>query len=111
MSPPRDPGHEVVYAGSQCHCVRVPPAPGHAAERFLLVSHVGKEVIGELKWHPRWDRFAFVPHPGTAWASSTLSEVGLWLRKLTRRALDARMRTTGLLLLLLALLLELLRGA
>ena len=71
------------------------------------VSHVGKEVIGELQWHPQWDRLACVPHPGTAWASSTLSEVGLWLRTLTRRALDARMRTTGLLVLLL----ELLRGS
>jgi hypothetical protein len=107
MSPQQEPQHEVVYAGSQCHCVRVPPAPRRTTERFFLVSHVGKEVMGELQWHPQWDRFAFVPHPGTAWASSTLSEVGLWLRKLTRRALDARMHTTGLLVLLL----ELLRGS
>ena len=86
---------EVIYAGSHCHCVRLPHPPDAAPVRYALVAHADGATLGELRWHVRWDRYVLMPAHGTAWTSATLSEVSLWLRKLTRRALEARMRTTG----------------
>jgi hypothetical protein len=47
---------EIIYAGSHCHCVRLPQSSGQTPERYALISHAGGETIGELRWHPRWDR-------------------------------------------------------
>jgi hypothetical protein len=95
MSAPHHPHSEIVYAGSRSLCVRLPAAPGRQPERYGILAHVDQRRIAEIIWHPRLDRYVLKPTPETVFDSAALSEIALWLRKLTRRALDVRMRTTG----------------
>jgi hypothetical protein len=84
MSAPGVSEDDLIYAGSHCHCYRLPQAGGTQPARFVIVAHIGNKVIGQLLWHTQWQRYCLIPAPDTAWASSTLSEVGLWLRRLSQ---------------------------
>jgi hypothetical protein len=67
------------------------------------VAHAEQQVIAEISWHEQWRRSVLVSQPGTAWPRTAFGQVALWLRKLTRVALDVELRMVGHVLVLLAL--------
>ena len=74
---PDQPTTTLRYRGQACLCVQQGPSS------FQIVALEGR-VLGRLCWHPRWHRYSFVPEPGTAWNSTSLTEIALWLRRLSR---------------------------
>jgi hypothetical protein len=93
---------DLVYAGSFCHCVRQPLVPGQTHQAYALVSHVDQQIIGKLTWHEGTRRYVLETKPKSLWNSTALSEVALWMRKLSRVGMDVTMRTTGHLLVAVA---------
>jgi hypothetical protein len=73
---------DVVYVGHTCACVR---AGSMVPARFEVLTRDGR-LVGQIRWHQRWRVYSFVPEPGTAWDSGTLSEIGVWIRRLNRQS-------------------------
>jgi hypothetical protein len=80
------PCHEIIYRGQTCACVR-------QADSTYHVLALDGRLLGRIRWHGRVERYVFVPQSGTALDSGRLSEIGLWLRRLTR-AHPTERRTT-----------------
>ena len=103
MSAAQTPPGERIFVGSFCQCVRQPLGPGQTHPAYALVSHVDQEIIGKLTWEGGTRRYVLETKPKSRWNSTALSEVALWMRKLSRQGLDVHMRTTGHLLVAVAL--------
>ena len=103
MTPAQPSRPDLVFAGSFCHCVRRPAVMGQTHQCYALVSHATGEVIAEVAWNDRTRRDGLTPTPGSTWNSAMLSEAARWLRTLSRVGVDIAKRTTGHLLVALAL--------
>jgi hypothetical protein len=77
-----------VYAGSNCTCQQLPARPGQSIARYSIRATADSRIIGTIRWHPRQQRYVFVPAPDTCWSSRDLAEIGLWLRRLTAAVLQ-----------------------
>ena len=95
MGRAQTPPGELVYAGSFCHCYRLPFLPEQAQAQYILVSHTSREVLAKVTWDVRTRRYVMLTKPGSAWNSTALSEAALWLRKLSRLGMDTQLRTKG----------------
>jgi hypothetical protein len=94
LPPTPDVPQHVVFHGSRSRCVRL-PGDGSRTARYAVVTHKGRRQVAMLRWHRGLDRLVLVPGPETSFDSAALSEIALWLRRLTRLALEERLRTTG----------------
>jgi hypothetical protein len=79
---PRPVVSEIVLTGQACCGVR------HGDGAYHLLDAQGR-VRGHLVWHARWRTYAFLPAPGTAWDSTSLTEIALWLQRLSRAQSEA----------------------
>jgi hypothetical protein len=80
-----------LYVGTLCACVEVILLPPRPTPRYVIVARADGRVLGELRWHPRRQRYVFVPGVQTAYTSQDVSEIGVWLRRLTALVLAARL--------------------
>ena len=71
--------------GSYCTCVPDTPPSSTQPPGYRLLANGTGAIIGLLRWDARKDRYVLVPMANTAWTSRDLAEVGVWLRRLTRR--------------------------
>ena len=78
MPDPAEP--TVLFYGQRCLCLNVAGAAG----RYAIVTRGEQQPVGELRWHPHWGRWCFVPAPQTAWDSTCCGEIQLWLLRLAR---------------------------
>ena len=65
-----------VYAGSNCTCQQLPARPGQGIARYSIRATADSRIIGNIRWHPRQQRYVFVPAPDTCWSSRDLAGVG-----------------------------------
>jgi hypothetical protein len=79
------PVPELVDTGHGVACVRLIREPGRTVDRYAIVRLVDQSVLGELRWSGKERCYVLVPQPQTVWASGILSEIGVWLRRLTRQ--------------------------
>jgi hypothetical protein len=79
---------DVIFHTSWGSCVRV-PSPAGKPQRYAIVTTAGA-LLGELRWQGSTRRYVLLPAAQSVWCSQWLSEVGVWLRRLTRSALGAR---------------------
>jgi hypothetical protein len=76
--------------------------PGQTHPSYVLVSHVDQQGIGRLTWDEGTRRYVLETRPKSFWNSTALSEIALWMRKLSRQAMDVHLRRTGHLLVAVA---------
>jgi hypothetical protein len=76
----------LVYRGTTCHCVRPEVTQGQPRAPYLVVDAATGEVLGTLVWDQRERGYLVRVEAGTSWSSRDLSEVALWVRRLSRDA-------------------------
>jgi hypothetical protein len=76
---------DVVFASAWGRCIRLPKPPDRPRERYAILTAADGCVLGELRWSGRAQAYVLVPAERTVWGSGMLSEVGVWLRRLSRQ--------------------------
>lgn len=64
------------------------PEPGGKPRRHVLMTIVTATVLGEVRWHPQWRKYMFVPSASSLWSRSSLADVREFLRMLADRKVD-----------------------